>query len=34
MTIYKYESGSWVAVASGQGGYATYFCNGSTSNKY
>jgi hypothetical protein len=32
-TIYKYESGSWVEVASGSG-FAYYYCNGSTDNKY
>jgi hypothetical protein len=32
-TIYKYESGSWVQVATGSG-YAYYYCNGSTDNKY
>ena len=33
VTIYKDESGSWVAVASGSG-LAFYYCNGSVMNAY
>lgn len=33
MTISKYESGTWVQVASGPG-HASYNCNGTTMNMY